>query len=85
MADEAEDDTPYLDEVIDETPLLFASSGTDLTIEDPNMHPVGRATAVFLLIICLLGFLNGIDYATPDDGSIRPDEFVYRLAKTAPV
>ena len=85
MADEAEDDTPYLDEVIDETPLLFASSGTVLTIEDPNMHPVGRATAVFLLFICLLGFLNGMDYATPDDGIIRPDEFVYRLAKTAPV
>ena len=53
MADEAEDDTPYLDEVIDETPLLFASSGTVLTIEDPNMHPVGRATAVFLLPIAM--------------------------------
>ena len=85
MADEAEDDTPYLDEVIDETPLLFASSGAVLTIEDPSMHPVGRATAVFLLFICLLGFLNGMDYATPDDGIIRPDEFVYRLAQTAPV
>ena len=85
MADEAEGDTPYLDEVIDETPLLFASSGAVLTIDDPNMHPMGRATSVFLLFICLLGFLNGVDYAAPEDGLIRPDEFVYRLAQTAPV
>ena len=70
--------------MVEETPLLFASSETVLTIEDPNLHPIGKATAIFLLFTCLLGFLNGLDYASPTDGLVRPDEFVYRLALTAP-
>jgi hypothetical protein len=81
---ETTEDTPYLEEMMEETPLLFASSEAVLTIEDPRMHPVGKATAVFLLFTCLLGFLNGLDYASPNDGLVRPDEFVYRLAQTAP-
>ena len=84
MAEGTEDDTTYLDEVVDETPMLFASSDAVLTIEDPNLHPMGKATAVFLLFTCLMGFLNGLDYASPNDGLVRPDEFVYRLALTAP-
>ena len=74
----------YLDEMVDETPMLFATSDTVLTVEDPRMHPVGKATAIFLLFTCMLGFLNGLDYASPNDGLVRPDEFVYRLAQTAP-
>ena len=84
MAEDAEDDSTYLDEVVDETPMLFASSDAVLTVEDPNLHPMGKATAVFLLFTCLMGFLNGLDYASPNDGLVRPDEFVYRLALTAP-
>ncbi|RJU88317.1 MAG: carboxypeptidase regulatory-like domain-containing protein [Candidatus Poseidoniales archaeon] len=84
MSEGAEDDATYLDEMTDETPMLFASSKAVLTIEDPNLHPIGKATAVFLLFTCMLGFLNGLDYASPDDGLVRPDEFVYRLALTAP-
>ena len=84
MAEGTEGDTTYLDEVVDETPMLFASSDAVLTIEDPNLHPMGKATAVFLLFTCLMGFLNGLDYASPNDGLVRPDEFVYRLALTAP-
>jgi len=64
--------------------LTFASSNTILTMPDPKMHPMGQAIGVFLLFICLLGFLNGIDYASPDSGLVRPDEFVYRLSLTAP-
>jgi len=74
----------YLDEVMDEAPLLFASSGAVLTIQDPHLHPIGKAIGVFLLFVCLFGFLNGLDYATVDEGLVRPDEFVYRLAQTAP-
>ena len=74
----------YLDDMVDENPVLFASSETVLTIEDPNLHPMGKATAIFLFFTCMLGFLNGLDYASPDDGLVRPDEFVYRLALTAP-
>lgn len=84
MSEGAEDDATYLDEMTDETPMLFASSKAVLTIDDPNLHPIGKATAVFLLFTCMLGFLNGLDYASPNDGLVRPDEFVYRLALTAP-
>ena len=84
MAEDGDDDATYLDEVVEETPMLFASSETVLTIEDPNLHPMGKATAIFLLFTCMMGFLNGLDYASPDDGLVRPDEFVYRLALTAP-
>ncbi len=84
MSEGAEDDATYLDEMSDEAPLLFASSEAVLTIEDPALHPIGKATAVFLLFTCMMGFLNGLDYASPDDGLVRPDEFVYRLALTAP-
>ena len=84
MSEGVGEEATYLDEVVEETPLLFASSETVLTIEDPNLHPIGKATAIFLLFTCLLGFLNGLDYASPTDGLVRPDEFVYRLALTAP-
>ena len=84
MSGDDADDATYLDEVVEETPVLFASSEAVLTIEDPNLHPMGKATAIFLLFTCLLGFLNGLDYASPEDGLVRPDEFVFRLALTAP-
>ena len=66
MAEDGDDDATYLDEVVEETPMLFASSETVLTIEDPNLHPRGKATAIFLLFTCMMGFLNGLDYASPD-------------------
>ncbi len=84
MSEDDADDATYLDEVVEETPVLFASSEAVLTIEDPNLHPMGKATAIFLLFTCLLGFLNGLDYASPEEGLVRPDKFVYRLALTAP-
>ena len=84
MSGDDADDATYLDEVVEESPVLFASSEAVLTIEDPNLHPMGKATAIFLLFTCLLGFLNGLAYASPEDGLVRPDEFVYRLPLTAP-
>ena len=84
MSEQTGEEPTYLDDMVDENPVLFASSETVLTIEDPNLHPMGKATAIFLFFTCMLGFLNGLDYASPDDGFVRPDEFVYRLALTAP-
>jgi hypothetical protein len=84
MADPSTEEDDYLEEVVNDAPLLFASSEAVLTIEDPNLHAIGKAVAVFLLFTCMLGFLNGLDYASPDTGLVQPDEFVYRLANTAP-
>ena len=68
MSEQTGEETTYLDDMVDENPVLFASSETVLTIEDPNLHPMGKATAIFLFFTCMLGFLNGLDYASPDDG-----------------
>jgi len=80
--------TDYIDELTGlsepKGDLTFASSSTVLSMPDPIMHPMGQAIGVFLLFICLLGFLNGADFASPDSGLVRPDEFVYRLSLTAP-
>ena len=80
--------TDYIDEMTGLSEpsgsMMFASTGTVLTIPDPEMHPMGRAIATLILFVCLLGFLNGVDYASPDSGLVRPDEFVYRLSTTAP-
>ena len=84
MSEQTGEELTYLDDMVDEHPVLFASSDTMLTIEDPNLHPMGKATAIFLFFTCMLGFLNGLDYASPNDGLVRPDEFVYRHALTAP-
>jgi len=64
--------------------LTFTTSTTVLTMLDPKMHSMGQTIGVFLLFICLLGFLNGLDFASPDSGLVRPDEFVYRLSLVAP-
>lgn len=79
-----EDEPSYLDDVIEESTVLFASSDAVLTVVDPKLHPMGKSIAVFLLFVCMFGFLNGLDYASPEEGLVRPDEFVYRLAQTAP-
>jgi len=81
----SEEEAPsYLDDVIEESTVLFANSDAVLTVADPRLHPMGTSIAVFLLFVCMFGFLNGLDYASPDEGLVRPDEFVYRLALTAP-
>jgi hypothetical protein len=64
--------------------LTFSSSSAIITIRDPVMHGMGKAIAVFILFICMFGFLNGLDYASPESGLIRPDEFVYRMSMGAP-
>jgi hypothetical protein len=83
-----EEQEDYLDDLTGlaepKSAMLFSSSSAVLTIEDPNLHPMGKAIATFVLFICMLGFLNGLDYASADSGLVRPDEFVYRLSMTAP-
>ncbi len=65
--------------------MTFSSSSSILTIQDPNMHGMGKAIAISILFICMFGFLNGLDFASPESGLIRPDEFVYRMSMGAPI
>ena len=67
-----------------ESSALFATSDATFTIPDTTLHPITKSIAVFVLFIAASGFLNGLDYASPDSGLVQPDEFVYRLSQSAP-
>ena len=78
----------YIDELTGLTEptneLMFASSGAKLTIEVDEFNSVGNSIAVLILVTCLLGLANGIDFTQPESGLVRPDEFVFRFAQNAP-
>ena len=63
---------------------MFASSDSKLTIEIDELTNVGNSIAILILVTCLLGLINGIDYTQPESGLVRPDEFVFRFAQSAP-
>ena len=64
--------------------LMFASSGAKLAIEVDEFNSVGNSIAVLILVTCLLGLANGVDFTQPESGLVRPDEFVFRFAQNAP-
>ncbi|MEC7253692.1 MAG: carboxypeptidase-like regulatory domain-containing protein, partial [Candidatus Thermoplasmatota archaeon] len=67
-----------------EPSTMFATSDATFTIPDTTLHPITKSIAIFVLFIAATGFLNGLDYASPESGLVQPDEFVYRLSQTAP-
>ena len=87
VEDEAQE-VDYIDEMTSQNnsnqSMMFASSQAKLTIEQKNMPPIGTATGIFVVIIALLGLINGLDYTSPQSGLVRPDEFVYSMAQNAP-
>ena len=64
--------------------LMFTTSQAKLTIEIDELSRVGNSIAVLLLITCLLGLVNGLDFTQSESGLVRPDEFVFRFAQNAP-
>ena len=67
-----------------EPSTMFATSNATFTIPDTTLHPITKSIAIFVLFIAASGFLNGLDYASPESGLVQPDEFVYQLSQTAP-
>ena len=91
MAEEEENNTSsdqekdYLTDIIEESgDVVFASSSLLLKIEKRELHARAKWISVLILFVAMSGFLNGLDYASPDSGLIRPDEFVYALTVGAP-
>jgi hypothetical protein len=39
---------------------------------------------MLVIVVSLLGFANGLDFASPEEGVVRPDEFVYAMSRAAP-
>ena len=64
--------------------LMFTTTESKLTIEVSELTKVGHSIAVLVLVTCLLGLVNGLDFAQPESGLVRPDEFVFRFAQNAP-
>ena len=78
----------YIDELTGlaepSTELMFTTSQAKLTIEIDELSKVGNSIAVLLLITCVLGLVNGLDFTQSESGLVRPDEFVFRFAQNAP-
>ena len=85
MSEDAGDDWVGIEGLPESEPtIMFASSNASFIIPDTTLHPITKSIAIFVLFIAASGFLNGLDYASPDSGLVQPDEFVYQLAQTAP-
>ena len=75
----------YLDDIIDDSSdVVFSSSTVMLRVEERKLHPRAKWIAILILFVATTGFLNGLDYASPESGLIRPDEFVFALTAGAP-
>lgn len=64
--------------------LMFTTSETKLTIDETGLTQMGNSIAILVLVTCLLGFANGVDFMQPKSGLIQPDEFIFRFANNAP-
>lgn len=63
---------------------VFQSSGVAFEVKSEDGHPVLKMIGVFLIVICGLGFVNGLDFISPESGLVRPHEWINGLAKGAP-
>jgi len=88
MGEDDVSDSDYIDELtglVEPTnDLMFTTTESKLTIEVSELTKVGHSIAVLVLVTCLLGLVNGLDFTQPESGLVRPDEFVFRFAQNAP-
>ena len=62
---------------------VFQSSGVAFEIKSEDGHPVLRMIGIFVFIICGLGIANGLDFINPEQGLVRPHEWINGMAKSA--
>ena len=63
---------------------VFASSSNILLQTQGGVNPYARGLAVLLLIGCIAGFVNGIDYLSPTSGLIKPHDLIFSQTVNAP-
>ena len=64
---------------------VFASSTSKILLpSEREVNPYARGLAILLLIGCLAGFLNGIDFLSPTSGINRPHNLIYAQSIGAP-
>ena len=69
LASEEDDDDWLAAEIA--TGLTFASSDAVMLTEAKGLHPMARSIAVLVIVVSLLGFANGLDFASPEQGVVR--------------
>ena len=63
---------------------VFASSSNILLQTQGAVNPYARGLAVLLLIGCIAGFVNGVDYLSPTSGLIKPHDLIFSQTVNAP-
>ena len=63
---------------------VFASSSNILLQTKGTVNPYARGLAVLLLIGCIAGFANGVDYLSPTSGLIKPHDLIFSQTVNAP-
>ena len=63
---------------------VFASSSNILLQTQGAVNPYARGLAVLLLIGCIAGFANGVDYLSPTSGLIKPHDLIFSQTVNAP-
>jgi hypothetical protein len=63
---------------------VFASSSNILLPSQRNVNPYARGLAVLLLIGCVAGLLNGVDFLSPTSGLNKPHDLIYAQTINAP-
>ena len=88
MAEDDLSNSDYIDELTGlaepTSNLMFTTTESKLTIEVSELTKVGHSIAVLVLVTCLLGLVNGLDFTQPESGLVRPDDCVFRFAQNAP-
>ena len=63
---------------------VFSSSSNILLQSQTTVNPYARGLAVLLLIGCVAGLLNGIDFLSPTSGLNKPHDLIYAQTRNAP-
>jgi hypothetical protein len=72
-----------LEQLPEEEPV-FQSSGAVFQVKTDDGHPMLKPIAIFVFVICMLGFANGLDFINPKAGLVRPHEWIHGLSQGAP-
>ena len=69
----------------EESSLIFSSSDKQLTLpSESSVSSSARVLAIVLMIAAVSGLYNGWDYTQPDQGLVRPHEWVWQMGMSAP-
>lgn len=70
---------------IPEEETVFSSSKAEIVLpSDTPVSAQAKGLAILILFAAILGLVNGIDFASPESGLVRPHEFINTFSEQAP-